>query len=83
MATHSSRAQFDLRVNTPHTQIMEKDVEPPEITSLAASPIEWTEEEEKHLVRKIDRLVMPLLILGFFALQLDRGNMYDPGSATA
>ena len=25
---------------------------------------------------RIDFLVMPLLILGFFALQLDRGNMY-------
>lgn len=25
---------------------------------------------------RIDFLLMPLLILGFFALQLDRGNMY-------
>ncbi|KAM0540964.1 hypothetical protein ACHAPJ_013426 [Fusarium lateritium] len=37
--------------------------------------IEWTEEEEKKLVRKVDFLLMPLLILGFFALQLDRGNI--------
>ena len=25
---------------------------------------------------RIDFLVMPLLMMGFFALQLDRGNMY-------
>ncbi|KAK3300565.1 major facilitator superfamily domain-containing protein [Chaetomium fimeti] len=37
--------------------------------------IAWTEAEEKALVRRIDLLVMPLLILGFFALQLDRGNI--------
>ncbi|KAK0656875.1 alternative sulfate transporter [Cercophora newfieldiana] len=35
----------------------------------------WTEEEEKALVRRIDLLVMPLLIMGFFVLQLDRGNI--------
>ncbi|KAL2165666.1 hypothetical protein VTG60DRAFT_4049 [Thermothelomyces hinnuleus] len=35
----------------------------------------WTEDEEKALVRRLDVLVMPLLILGFFALQLDRGNI--------
>jgi hypothetical protein len=37
---------------------------------------EWTKEEENALVRKIDSIVMPLLMLAFFALQLDRGNMY-------
>ncbi|KAB2579281.1 putative alternative sulfate transporter protein [Lasiodiplodia theobromae] len=36
---------------------------------------DWTEEEEKKLVRKIDLILMPLLILPFIALQLDRGNM--------
>ncbi|KAK3363129.1 alternative sulfate transporter [Lasiosphaeria hispida] len=35
----------------------------------------WTEAEEKALVRRLDLLVMPLLVLGFFALQLDRGNI--------
>ena len=35
--------------------------------------VRWTAEEEKRLVRKIDFLVMPLLISAFFALQLDRG----------
>lgn len=36
---------------------------------------DWTEEEEKKLVRKIDLILMPLLVLPFIALQLDRGNM--------
>ena len=40
-----------------------------------SSAVDWTEEEEKQLVRKIDSIVMPLLMLAFFALQLDRGNM--------
>lgn len=39
---------------------------------------DWTEEEEKKLVRKIDLILMPLLILPFIALQLDRGNMSVP-----
>ena len=35
----------------------------------------WTPEKERRLVRKLDRLVLPLLIIAFFALQLDRGNI--------
>lgn len=31
---------------------------------------------DADLVTRLDLLVMPLLILGFFSLQLDRGNMY-------
>ncbi|KAI9147230.1 alternative sulfate transporter [Paramyrothecium foliicola] len=37
--------------------------------------LQWTEEEEQKLVRKVDLVIMPLLILGFFVLQLDRGNI--------
>ncbi|KAM0216343.1 hypothetical protein ACHAQI_002762 [Fusarium lateritium] len=37
--------------------------------------IDWTIEEEAQLVRKMDFTIMPLLVLGFFALQLDRGNI--------
>lgn len=37
--------------------------------------IDWTQDEEKTLVRKLDMVVMPLLVLGFYALQLDRGNI--------
>lgn len=44
--------------------------ESPELDGLT-----WSEEEETALVRKVDLLLMPLLTLGFFALQLDRGNM--------
>ncbi|KAK3952539.1 major facilitator superfamily domain-containing protein [Pseudoneurospora amorphoporcata] len=37
--------------------------------------VDWTEEEEKKLVRKIDLVIMSLLVIGFFSLQLDRGNI--------
>ncbi|KAK3694525.1 major facilitator superfamily domain-containing protein [Podospora appendiculata] len=37
--------------------------------------LEWTAAEEKALVRKTDFIIMPLLMLGFFSLQVDRGNI--------
>lgn len=37
--------------------------------------IDWSKAEEDTLVRKLDFLLMPLLISGFFVLQLDRGNI--------
>ncbi|KAH0842970.1 alternative sulfate transporter [Fonsecaea pedrosoi] len=36
---------------------------------------DWTLEEEVKAKRKMDFIIMPLLTLGFFCLQLDRGNM--------
>lgn len=33
----------------------------------------WTEVEEKRLRSKVDRLLMPLLMLAYFVLALDRG----------
>ncbi|GJC81171.1 hypothetical protein ColLi_04009 [Colletotrichum liriopes] len=52
--------------------------ESPESQSDGDHPeIDWSPEEEQRLVRKVDFLIMPLLILAFFALQLDRGNMYE------
>jgi len=42
---------------------------------LPEQQLTWSEEEEKRLVRKVDWIVMTLLILGFGALQLDRGNI--------
>ncbi|KAH6678850.1 major facilitator superfamily domain-containing protein [Plectosphaerella plurivora] len=39
------------------------------------SQIEWSEDEEKKLVKKLDLIILPLLTLGFYALQLDRGNI--------
>ncbi|KAK7530460.1 major facilitator superfamily domain-containing protein [Phyllosticta citricarpa] len=37
--------------------------------------VDWTVAEEKTLVRKVDLVLMPILILPFMALQLDRGNI--------
>ncbi|KAF2420211.1 MFS general substrate transporter [Tothia fuscella] len=37
--------------------------------------VDWTKEEEGRAKRKLDLLLMPLLVLGFFCLQLDRGNI--------
>ncbi|KAH7123010.1 alternative sulfate transporter [Dactylonectria macrodidyma] len=37
--------------------------------------VDWTREEELKVKRKLDFIIMPLLTLGFFCLQLDRGNI--------
>ena len=37
--------------------------------------LQWTKDEERRLVWKIDLLVMSQLVLSFLALQLDRGTM--------
>ncbi|KAH7240827.1 major facilitator superfamily domain-containing protein [Fusarium redolens] len=42
--------------------------------SIIAQPT-WTDDEEKAVVRKLDMILMPLLVLGFYALQLDRSNI--------
>ncbi|KAF2171564.1 hypothetical protein M409DRAFT_63785 [Zasmidium cellare ATCC 36951] len=36
---------------------------------------DWTVEEEAKAKRKLDLIIMPILTLGFFCLQLDRGNI--------
>ncbi|KAI1847281.1 hypothetical protein JX265_013994 [Neoarthrinium moseri] len=36
---------------------------------------DWSVDEEKRVVRKLDCILMPLLVLGFFSLQLDRSNI--------
>ncbi|KZM26831.1 transmembrane transport [Ascochyta rabiei] len=36
---------------------------------------DWSAAEEKKAKRKLDLIIMPLLTLGFFCLQLDRGNI--------
>ncbi|KAJ5624293.1 hypothetical protein N7510_000602 [Penicillium lagena] len=41
---------------------------------------EWTEEEEKKVVRKIDLRVCTFACMTFFALQLDRGNIVQANS---
>jgi predicted MFS family arabinose efflux permease len=37
--------------------------------------VDWSVEEEAKAKRKLDLIIMPILTLGFFCLQLDRGNM--------
>ncbi|EXK79929.1 hypothetical protein FOQG_15483 [Fusarium oxysporum f. sp. raphani 54005] len=37
--------------------------------------VDWTKQEESRAKRKLDCIIMPLLTLGFFCLQLDRGNI--------
>ncbi|KAF4422239.1 hypothetical protein F53441_14296 [Fusarium austroafricanum] len=36
---------------------------------------DWSDHEERLAKRKLDVIIMPLLTLGFFCLQLDRGNI--------
>ncbi|KAL1302327.1 hypothetical protein AAFC00_002737 [Neodothiora populina] len=48
---------------------------PPESESQSVTVQDWTDEEEKRVVRKLDFTVLPLLTIVFFFLQLDRTNM--------
>ncbi|KAL4884094.1 major facilitator superfamily domain-containing protein [Aspergillus karnatakaensis] len=41
----------------------------------AGTQVTWTEAEEKAVLRKLDIYLMPLLVAGFFVLQLDRSNI--------
>ncbi|OJJ99285.1 hypothetical protein ASPACDRAFT_1870407 [Aspergillus aculeatus ATCC 16872] len=43
---------------------------------------EWTEEEEKALIKKIDWRICTFACVTFFALQLDRGNVVQANSDT-
>ncbi|KAL6865699.1 hypothetical protein ACO1O0_001795 [Amphichorda felina] len=36
---------------------------------------EWTPKEERSVLKKLDFFLMPLLVSGFFVLQLDRSNI--------
>ncbi|KAK5103979.1 hypothetical protein LTS08_003403 [Lithohypha guttulata] len=48
---------------------------PQEDEEVLALQRDWTPAEERQAKRKLDLIIMPLLTLGFFCLQLDRGNM--------
>jgi len=43
---------------------------------------DWTDEEEKAARWKVDLIIMPILMLGFSALQLDRGNISSALTST-
>ncbi|CBF83667.1 hypothetical protein AN2959.2 [Aspergillus nidulans FGSC A4] len=43
---------------------------------------DWSEEEEKRLVRKVDWRICTFACITFFALQLDRGNVVQATSDT-
>ncbi|PSN69523.1 alternative sulfate transporter [Corynespora cassiicola Philippines] len=57
------------------SNVDEKGIATPDDTDNDSNRLQWTEEEEAKIMRKLDLVVMPLLMLGFFALQLDRGNI--------
>lgn len=41
----------------------------------ASTPVEFTAEEDARVRRKLDCVVMPLLFIGFYVFQLERGNI--------
>ncbi|KAM0751276.1 MFS general substrate transporter [Meredithblackwellia eburnea MCA 4105] len=43
---------------------------------------DWTDAEERRVRRKLDCLIMPLVIAGFFVLQLERGNAANAATDT-
>ncbi|CAI6044115.1 unnamed protein product [Clonostachys chloroleuca] len=63
------------QVNASPYGLAEVDADKESQTTQQARIDDWSPEEEAAVVRKIDLLVMPLLIAGFFVLQLDRGNI--------
>ncbi|RDW84473.1 hypothetical protein BP6252_02063 [Coleophoma cylindrospora] len=42
----------------------------------------WSENEEQRIKRKLDLLLMPLVVLGLFALQLDKSNISNALTST-
>ena len=48
----------------------------PSPISTTPEPIfEYTEDEERKVRRKLNMIVLPLLFLGFYVFQLERGNI--------
>ncbi|KKZ61257.1 hypothetical protein EMCG_04130 [[Emmonsia] crescens] len=74
----SSQAEYEMHQRSSQSlsgfaKLAEVDESP--MVSATRLEEELTVEEEKRLVWKIDRVVLPILMLGFMALQLDRGNI--------
>ncbi|KAF2129694.1 MFS general substrate transporter [Dothidotthia symphoricarpi CBS 119687] len=47
----------------------------PSTSEYDGGSVSWTVAEEKKVLRKLDFYLMPLLVLGFLVLQLDRSNI--------
>ncbi|KAF4550548.1 MFS-type transporter-like protein 42 [Elsinoe fawcettii] len=58
-----------------HANVAEGDSYPGHVAEEQQLVRDFGVEEEKRAKRKLDLIVMPILTLGFFCLQLDRGNM--------
>lgn len=57
-------------------QYYEKEYQDASSGERALSPTsDWSPAEERKAKRKLDLIILPLLTLGFFCLQLDRGNI--------
>ncbi|QGI90562.1 hypothetical protein CEK26_001777 [Fusarium fujikuroi] len=67
MATMSSQHEAHADTSSAKTGVEESQSELP--------ICDWTEKAEVKLRRKIDFTILPMLMLGLFALQLDRGNV--------
>ncbi|SCV33526.1 related to nicotinamide mononucleotide permease [Fusarium fujikuroi] len=67
MATVASQHESQVDTPTAKTGVEESQSEIP--------ICDWTEKAETKLRRKIDFTILPMLMLGLFALQLDRGNV--------
>ncbi|KAK4699479.1 hypothetical protein P7C70_g6782, partial [Phenoliferia sp. Uapishka_3] len=43
---------------------------------------DWTDAEERAVLRKLDMIIMPLVTFGFFCYQLERGNVSNALTST-
>lgn len=60
------------------------DLEAPGSSTLSAdsATADWTEAEERAVRWKLDLIIMPLLWLGFYVFQLERGNVSNALTST-
>ncbi|KZL81031.1 alternative sulfate transporter [Colletotrichum incanum] len=64
-------ATKELTVSEPDASVAQDDSD----AKRSVLQVDWTVEEERKAKWKLDLIIMPLLTLGFFCLQLDRGNI--------
>ncbi|GAA5851755.1 hypothetical protein JCM8547_001196 [Rhodosporidiobolus lusitaniae] len=55
---------------------------PSTLDALEVPQKDWTNAEERAVRRKLDLVIMPLLMLGFFMFQLERGNISNAITST-